>query len=225
VDSQNNRVGIDTNTPGATLDVQATSSIGLNVNQTGTNNLLQLEYSSTPVVTVSNTGATIFQNQTNSPSAFIIKTLGGTSLLTANTSADTLTVLALTVNVSLTVDGHVITANSSGTTSATVESAAGSSSTCTLSTGGNDTGGQITIVTGTSGWAVGEQCRISFATSYTSAPHPVISNASSQPLTSVMPYVTTSLSGGANSSGYFSINFINADTAQHTYVLNYFNAQ
>ncbi len=64
-----------------------------------------------------------------------------------------LTVQALVVNVTLTVNGHIITGNSSGSTTAAVNANAGTGATCTVS--GNDTAGTITIVTGTGSGTAG----------------------------------------------------------------------
>ena len=117
-----------------------------------------------------------------------------------------------------TFNGHIITGNTSGSTTAAVGANAGSggSPTCTVS--GNDTGGQITLTTGTSGWLAGIQCTVTFSSSYTAAPHPVITPANGTGTNSVQPYVTSGTSS-------WTINFVNADTAQHTYMFNYFNAQ
>jgi hypothetical protein len=127
-----------------------------------------------------------------------------------------LTVKAATVNGVLTVNGHFLTGNTSGSTTATVGANAGTSATCTVS--GNDTGGQITLTTGSAAWANGLQCTINFSASYGAAPHPVITPASNVDVSAVKPYV-----GSGTAS--FTVNFINADTASNVYTLNYFNAQ
>jgi hypothetical protein len=129
---------------------------------------------------------------------------------------------SLNVAGDLTVNGHVVTGNASGATTASVNAAAGSAGSPSCSVSGNDTGGQITLITGTSGWTPGVQCTITFAQSYSSTPHPVITSANSTTITAVEPYVDVP---GAAPFTTFTINFIAADTAQHTYKFNYFNAQ
>ena len=89
VDTTNNRVGIGTNAPGAKLDIQTANNIGLNVNQTGSNNLLQLQNTGTNVLSVSDTGAVLAQNSTNSTSAFQIQNQAGTSNLFVADTTDT----------------------------------------------------------------------------------------------------------------------------------------
>jgi len=62
------------------------------------------------------------------------------------------------------------------------------------------------------------QCTITFANAFGSAPHPVISNA-----TNVSPAADSVYVNSTTTT--LTINFINADTAQHTFVWNYFNTQ
>ena len=132
-----------------------------------------------------------------------------------------LTVASATVTGVLTANAHIVTGNASGSTTATVQTAAGTAAVCSIS--GNDTAGQITLTTGTSSWASGAQCIITFSSSYAGAPHPVITPtniaASSEYATGgVQPY----MSSGTTT---MTLNFTNADTAQHTYTWDYFNAQ
>ncbi len=127
----------------------------------------------------------------------------------------------LTVGGVITANAHIVTGNTSGATTAAVQKAAGLSALCSIT--GNDTAGQITLTTGTSGWASGEQCSVSFSSSFANAPHPVITPAnttSSGAYTSgnVQPYVS------ANTTT-MSINFSNADKSQQTFVWDYFNVQ
>lgn len=159
-----------------------------------------------------------------SATAFLIQDSSGTDLLTADTSTMTLTVKAVVITVSLTVNGHIITGNSSGSTTATLDANAGSggSPSCTVS--GNDTSGQITLTTGTSGWAVGTLCTINFAGSYTgTAPRPVITpaNGSAASVSQVL-YVDVP---GASPFTTFTLNTSVAPVAQDTYKFNYFNVQ
>jgi len=163
-------------------------------------------------------GTTYLQPTTDSTSAFQIQNSAGTALFTADTTNMKVTIQSLVVNVSLTVNGHVITGNSSGSTTAAVNANAGTGGSPACSVSGNDTGGQVTLTTGTSAWASGTQCTITFANAYGSAPHPVMSNASNVSTGAVGVYV-------GSTTTTFTINFMNADTAQHTYSWNYFNAQ
>ena len=74
----------------------------------------------------------------------------------------------------ITVNGHVITGNStSGVTTAQVQAAAGSNATVTVS--GNDTLGTITLTTGTSALAAGDLIKLVFAKTYGSPPRVLIS--------------------------------------------------
>jgi hypothetical protein len=132
-----------------------------------------------------------------------------------------LTVKAATINGILTVNGHIATGNTSGSTSAAPHANAGTSATCTIS--GNDTGGQITLVEGSASWAAGTQCTITFANNYTgTAPHPVITPANSTDTSTVKPYVDVP---GTSPFSTWTINFITQDSAANTYKFNYFLAQ
>ena len=163
----------------------------------------------------------------NSLSAASINVGGLASITTLEVSGNASIAGNLSVGGSLTVEGvitanaHLVTGNNSGTTTAVAQKAAGTSAICSVS--GNDTAGQITLTTGTSAWNSGEQCSVEFSSSYANAPHPVITPAnttSSGAYSSgnVQPYVS------ANTTT-MSINFTNADTAQHTFTWDYFNAQ
>jgi len=143
-------------------------------------------------------------------------TVNGTLTVTqAVTFSSTLSVKDVTIN------GHIKTGNSSGSTTAAVNANAGTSGSCTVS--GNDTGGKITLVTGSGSWAAGVQCTITFANSYaTTAPNPVITPANSTDTTLVKPYVDVP---GSTPFTTWTLNFIAPDTAGNTYKFNYFNAQ
>jgi hypothetical protein len=164
-----------------------------------------------------NNSGLVIQNVTGQTSGYLLEAenYNGAPLATIDYQGN-LSVQAATINVTLTVDGHIITGNSSGSTTASINANAGSGSTCSVS--GDDTSGQITLTTGTSGWTSGTQCTINFSSSYGSAPHPVISNASNISPSAADVYV-------GSATGTFTVNFINADTAQHTYSWNYFNAE
>jgi hypothetical protein len=127
-----------------------------------------------------------------------------------------LTVENATVNGTLTVNGHIITANASGSTTGTVHAAtAGSTATCTVT--GDDTSGSISIASAGTGQATGDVCTINFSSSYASNSHPVITGTSSND-TGVAVYLTPN-------TGTFNVNFGTAPAAGQTYAFDYFNAQ
>jgi hypothetical protein len=98
-------------------------------------------------------------------------------------AAGKLTVKDTVINGTLTVNGHVITGNSSGTTS--VASNANCGTGCTVSISGNDTSGIITVNTGTTP-AAGIQATVSFGSAFGTAPKLVIT-PESLPASSVFP--------------------------------------
>ncbi len=133
-------------------------------------------------------------------------------------SGGSITVKNATINGTLSVNGHIITGGTAlGAGDVVVNANAGTGASC-AATGFNDTGGQITLVTGSGGYANGVQCTLSFKSSYLSAPHPVISSANTTDTTSVKPYVSATTTT-------FTINFITADSSAHTFKFNYFIAQ
>jgi fibronectin-binding autotransporter adhesin len=146
---------------------------------------------------------------------------GTTNLNSLNVSGqanlNSLSVKSVNVTGNLTIYGHIVTGNTNGSTTTTVNTDAGSGATCSLVTG-DDTSGQVKLITGSYGWTAGDQCDINFSSSYSGSPHPVISNAGSTSTSFVQPYVTST----ANN---FSINFITGDNASRTYYFNYFNSQ
>ncbi len=130
-----------------------------------------------------------------------------------------LTVIGTTTTANLNITNHLIT--SGNVPSISVLPAAGTGAICTIS--GNDTSGSITLVTGTGAWTNGAQCSITFESSYTNAPHPVITPtntaaAASYTSNAVQPYLTTNTTS-------MTLNFANADKASNTYTWNYFNSQ
>lgn len=79
-----------------------------------------------------------------------------------------LTVKNATINGTLTVNGHIITANASGTT--TIAAGAAACTTPTVSVAGNDTAGTITITTGTGCAAAGIMGTVTFSSAYATSP-------------------------------------------------------
>jgi hypothetical protein len=134
------------------------------------------------------------------------------------TISGNLDVQGITTITDLQISGHIVTSGTTPVAAATAN--AGDKAVCSVA--GDDTSGQITITTGSGNWQNGAQCSINFSSPYTSAPHPVISLSSGPgsitDTNGVSPYVSSSTTG-------FQILFSAADSAQHTYIFNYFNAQ
>jgi hypothetical protein len=203
-DTVNGRIGIGTNAPGNLLSIGALTTA-----------------SSGAQIAVSTGGATnsgiVVQTVAGQSSGYVFQAQNSSGTLLAGIDYQgNLTVKNGTFIGTLSINGHVITGNTNGTTTATVNANAGTGATCTVS--GNDTGGQITVTTGSGSWASGDQCDVTFASSYGSAPHPVIARANATSTSVVQPYVTSTITN-------FSLNFTSPDVSSNTYVFNYFNAQ
>jgi hypothetical protein len=110
----------------------------------------------------------------------------------------------------ITVDGHIITGNSSGSTTASN----GAQATCTLN--GNDTDGTLQIVT-SGAPASGTQCTINFANAFSTAPNPIVS-----PKTANAAGLFYTGNVGTSS---FTVDAASVPAGNATYKLNYFNAQ
>ncbi|HVU59462.1 MAG TPA: hypothetical protein VHC98_01335 [Candidatus Saccharimonadales bacterium] len=108
--------------------------------------------------------------RTDSAVAFQVQNAAGTPLLVADTTTMVLTVKSLVVSGTLTVDGHIITGNPTGTTTAVSGSAADCSSTATVSVTGDDTAGAVSITTGNSPCAAGTLATVTFAAPFSTAP-------------------------------------------------------
>ena len=123
---------------------------------------------STPatVFSVSSTGATLHKNSADSATAFQIQNSTATPLFTADTSG-----MQITIGGNVTVNGHIVSGNKSGTTTV----AAGAAATCTLTSPtvnltGNDTAGTVSITTATGSCSAGTLATVTFANAYASAP-------------------------------------------------------
>jgi hypothetical protein len=203
-------IGIGTATPGNLLSVggltTAQSSYQLAVSTGGTTNggiLVQ------DVAGQSSGEAFEVQNSTDTPLAYI-------------DYQGNLTVQAATINGTLTVNGHIITGNTSGSTTAAAQIAIGTSGTCNLSptnyAAGNDTSGTITLTPGGTGIANGIQCIITFGSAYGHCPHVVITPADS-------PSQILGVYGEATGTDTFNIGLATAGSSGTTYTFNYFIAQ
>ncbi|MBI3338495.1 hypothetical protein HY003_04325, partial [Candidatus Saccharibacteria bacterium] len=89
-----------------------------------------------------------------------------------------LTVKAATINGNITINGHIITGNTSGSTTV----AAGAAATCTLTSPtvtitGNDISGTVTITTATGTCTAGTLATVTFASAYGTAPRVTLSPA------------------------------------------------
>jgi hypothetical protein len=113
--------------------------------------------------------------------------------------------------------GHIRTSDPATPTS-TINANAGTGATITNSSDGDDTAGNLTLTTGSGAWASGAQFTLNFIRTYSSTVTVFLypaNAAAATGATTVMPYVGTTTASG------FTINFVNADTAAHTYVWNY----
>jgi len=129
--------------------------------------------------------------------------------------AGNLSVKAATITGVLTVNGHIVTGNTSGSTTAAAQAGAGTTASCTVT--GNDTGGRISIASSGTGQAAGAQCIVTFSSAFGSQPNPVITPTSAN-ATAINAYLSAA-------TGTFTVNFNTAPTAGQTYTFNYFNAQ
>jgi hypothetical protein len=203
--SGNGYVGIGTSAPGNLLSVGAltTASAGAQI--------------AVSTGGATNSGITV-ETVAGQSSGYILQALsssGGSPFAYLDYQGNLL-VKTATVSGNLTVNGHVITGNTTGSTTATVSANAGTGSTCTVS--GDDTAGQITVITGSASWASGVQCTINFSSSYASSPHPIMTSANATSRSVVQPYI-------GSTTGTMTINFTAPDTTSNTYIWNYFNAQ
>jgi hypothetical protein len=200
VDTINGRVGIGTALPGAKLDIQASTATGLNVNQTGGSDLLNLQSNSVTKVLVSNTGTV---NLTASGTALSVSngaTIGTLTLGTANSTT-----------IVLTLNGHLVT-GSAAPTVPVANANAGSSATCAIT--GNDTSGTITVTTG-SGVVSGDWC--TWTVNFSSIPRPVVSGFDKNSA-ALQPYMSATTT-------QFTFGVSGGTPAATTYKFNYFNAQ
>ncbi len=171
----------------------------------------------TDMFTISNSGAVLSKNTADSTTAFEIQNTLGTALLSADTSGMILTVKTLVVNGTLSVNGHVISGNSSGTT--TIGTPAGAACTTpTLNISGNDSSGKISITTGTGCGATGVLGTITFASAYASAPRVLLTPANASA-------TTIQYFNGASNTTTFTLNTNTAPADATLYEYNYWVVQ
>jgi len=117
-------------------------------------------------------------------------------------------------NVALSIkDGHIKASQTTAATAAVNANAGtGGSPACSL-TNGRDSSGKIALTTGTSAWASGTQCTITFNKAYGVAPNCVVSpnnaNAASKAVSQQINFTTSTTT--------LVVSFGAADTAQTTY--------
>jgi hypothetical protein len=161
-----------------------------------------------------NTGSALFQNGANSTTAFQVQNATGTSLFTIDT-----TNAAITIAADLTVNGHFISGNKSGSTTVATGAAtncSGGSPSVTIS--GNDTSGTVTINTGTGSCSAGVLATVTFANAYGVAPKVILAPAETN-ATGLQYY------NGASNTATFTIDTSIAPTAATTYKYNYWTVQ
>ncbi len=170
----------------------------------------------TPVYSVGDTGAATYKNSVNSTTAFQVQNSNGVALLTADTTGMKIVVQALTIN------GHITTGNTTGTTTTTAAAPLGNTGTCTLSpanfSAGNDTAGTIVLTPNGTGITTGTQCTVTFASAFGAFPHVVISPADSNS-------AARNAYAAAASTTTFTIGFTDVGTAATPYTFNYFIVQ
>ncbi len=156
-----------------------------------------------------------WQDNTGAVLAFV-SAAGDLEVVNA-TVTGTLTVTgAATFNNTLTVNGHIITGNTSGSTTVAAEAGAGAGASASVS--GNDTSGTITLNTGT-GAAAGDLATVTFANAYGAAPQVVIT-PKAVPGGGTFPQYHYD-----SSTGTFTLKSFNALTDSATYTFTYFITQ
>jgi len=153
-------------------------------------------------------------NSAASSNAFQVQDTSGVAFLTANSSTLTLTVKNVVITASLTVNGHIISGNSSGSTTYTVGAAANCGTGFGTSTSGNDTSGTVTVTTGSTCAGNGTLVTVTFANAFGSTPHVILTPANTNAPT--LQYYVTSVSTNS-----FSINTNTNVTAATNYTFNY----
>ena len=158
-------------------------------------------------------GSVLFANKSNSTSAFQVQDASGAVILAIDTTTKKLTVKDTVINGVLTVNGHVITGNTSGNTTAAANTAVCGTG-CTVTISGNDTSGVITVNTGT-GVTAGTLGTITFSSSYGTAPKVILTPGSVPASSTFAQYYYSS------TTTTFDIKSYNAITDSKTYSFTY----
>lgn len=117
---------------------------------------------------------TTVASPTDNTAAFQVQNAAGTAILSVDTQNGVIAVVDTVVSGTLTINGHVVTGNESGST--TVAAGAGAGASPTVFITGNDTSGTVDITTGT-GSGTGILATITFSASYTGTPRVVLTPA------------------------------------------------
>lgn len=199
-----NNVGIGTTAPDNKLTVNAP---------------VTADASATAIITpsVATNEGLIIQGYT-SQSADLLQLQDSTGTLLASIDyTGNLTVKTATFNGNITVNGHIITANASGTTTVAVGGAAGTGGSVGATVTGNDTAGYVIITTGDSGTTTGTMATVTFANTYGATPKAVILAPQGNTNGSSIQYYV-----GSAGTTTFTINTGTAPTAGgNTYIYNY----
>ena len=182
--------------------------------------------SSSPALTLNSSGtltqdgAALFQDPTDSVQALQVDDSLGDVLLAADTADMQITIGGnLIVTGAITVDGHIVTGG--GTPAITADSAAACGGTATATISGDDTAGTITVTTGVGGsCSAGDLATVTFNSAFGATPRVTLTpeSASSE---SLLPYVD----GSSLSSSGFAVGSIDAATPSATYTWDYWVAQ
>lgn len=135
--------------------------------------------SSGPALTLGSTGqltqsgAALFQDPTDSAASFQIQNSFGNALFTADTADMNITVSKLIVAGDITVNGHIVT----GGSTPTIAAGAASCTTPTVAVTGTDTSGTVTITTGSGCSGGGTLATISFSSTYANPPNVTLTPA------------------------------------------------
>jgi hypothetical protein len=152
----------------------------LRANQTGSSNLLELQNTSTNVLSVTSTGVTLLKNSADSTAAFQIQNTSAVNLFTADTSGMIITIAGNTTTfASLTITNAHFKATQTNNlcTSGTcaVPTNCGTSPTAVVVANSTDSAGSFTITTGTGALGAGTcDTVIAFNKAYGAAPKAVI---------------------------------------------------
>jgi hypothetical protein len=165
-------------------------------------------------------GNGLVKSVTNSATAFQVQNSSGSQILGVDSQNSQVTVTNLIVSVSITVNGHITTGNSSGSTTVTAGAAAnctGSSPTVTIA--GNDTSGTVTITTDSTGpCSAGILATVTFANAYGSVPRIVLTPAGVN--ASTLQYYN-----GTTGTASFTIDTNTVPAAATIYKYTYWTAQ
>jgi hypothetical protein len=151
--------------------------------------------------------------QIDSATAFQIQNSSGTALLVADTTTMTLTVQALAINTTLTLNGHLITTGTAPGIVAGVAACTGP----TVGLTGNDVAGLITITTGTGCATAGALATITFSSAYGAAPHVLLAPKSAASA-GLLIYQTSA-------TNQFVLNTSNVAANTTTYTFDYLIAE